>query len=1142
MQAMQTTLVSIGQRRGAGYLTAVLGIAAVIAVCAPFHDQLNHTTVALALLLVVLGMATLWGRGPGIVASVLGMLCFNFFFLPPLYTLTIADPQNWITLAAFFTTASTVGHLSVTAKRRAAEAEAGRQAARLASLYNRSLLEASLDPLVTIGPDGKITDVNAATEMATGRTRAELIGTDFSDYFTEPDKAQAGYQQVFRDGFVRDYALELRHRDGHLTSVLYNASVYRDDSGTVRGVFAAARDITERKLAEEALQRSAHEIRQAADEISDLYNHAPCGYHSLDTHGIFVRINDTELAWLGYTREEVIGKMHVADLLTPAGVRLFQEYFPKFKETGVLRDLECDLVRKDGTCLPVLISATAMTDRDGNYLMSRATVYDITARKRAEDAIRRLARLQAEVAEMGERALRGARLSEVLDAAVTQVVQALNADYCQVLELLPSRQALLLRHGVGWKPGYVGQATVGLGRESQAGYTLLADAPVVVEDLRTEPRFADTALLHEHDVVSGISVVISMQGGPYGVLGVHTRQPRAFTRDEINFLQAVANVLGSAIERYQDETQLRRLNRTNRALSRCNEALIRATDESTLLQQICDLVIEEAGYRLCWVGFAEHNAAKSVRPVAQAGFEAGYLDTLYLTWADTERGRGPTGTCIRTCQPVLAKHIATDPTMRPWRAEALKRGYASSVAIPLSADAVAFGAINIYAPEPEAFGPEEVKLLTELADDLAFGITTLRTRLERARVEVALRETEKREEARKREIEIGFKIQQMLLFNAPPRDVPGLRVAALTIPSQRIDGDFYDFFTHENQCLDVIVADVMGKGIPAALLGAATKSQFREALSHLLALSRPGTLPEPKDIVLLAHAEMGQQLITLENFVTLCYARVDPNERRLTLVDCGHTGVMHFRARSSLCTVVHGNNLPLGIRAGEIYEQISVAFEPGDVLLFYSDGVTEARNPAGELFGAERLADCVRSNGARAPEALVEAIRQAVCTFAASDQLTDDLTCVALKVQDRPLPLARAELELRSDLAELRRARAFVRAVCSALPGTPLAAERVAELELAVNEATSNIMKHAYQGRTDQHLYLEAETFPDRVVIRLYHSGDPCDPTSVPPPALDGSQESGFGLYLITRSVDAVRYYRDARGRNCIALVKSRRA
>ena len=124
------------------------------------------------------------------------------------------------------------------------------EAIRLANVYNRSLLEASLDLLVTISADGKITDVNAATEKVTGRSREELIGTDFSDYFTEPEKAQAGYSKVFRESAVKDYALELRHKDGHLTPVLYNAAVYRDEAGNVIGVFAAARDITERRRAE----------------------------------------------------------------------------------------------------------------------------------------------------------------------------------------------------------------------------------------------------------------------------------------------------------------------------------------------------------------------------------------------------------------------------------------------------------------------------------------------------------------------------------------------------------------------------------------------------------------------------------------------------------------------------------------------------------------------------------------------------------------------------------------------------------------------------------------------------------------------------------------------------------------------------
>jgi PAS domain S-box-containing protein len=151
------------------------------------------------------------------------MLCLNFFFLPPIYTFTIADPENWVALAAYVVTAVTTGQLSARARRRTEEAEASGREARLASAYNRSLIEANLDPLVTIGPDGRITDVNAATEAVTGYLRAALIGKDFSDYFTAPEKARVGYQEVFREGLVRDYPLELRHRDGHVTSVLYKS-------------------------------------------------------------------------------------------------------------------------------------------------------------------------------------------------------------------------------------------------------------------------------------------------------------------------------------------------------------------------------------------------------------------------------------------------------------------------------------------------------------------------------------------------------------------------------------------------------------------------------------------------------------------------------------------------------------------------------------------------------------------------------------------------------------------------------------------------------------------------------------------------------------------------------------------------------
>jgi len=127
---------------------------------------------------------------------------------------------------------------------------------RRAALYTRNLIEASLDPLVTISREGKITDVNQATETITGVKREALIGSDFSDYFTDPTKARDVYRQVFATSKVRDYPLALRNASGGVTEVLYNASVFRNEAGEVEGVFAAARDITERKQLEEQLLQS----------------------------------------------------------------------------------------------------------------------------------------------------------------------------------------------------------------------------------------------------------------------------------------------------------------------------------------------------------------------------------------------------------------------------------------------------------------------------------------------------------------------------------------------------------------------------------------------------------------------------------------------------------------------------------------------------------------------------------------------------------------------------------------------------------------------------------------------------------------------------------------------------------------------
>jgi sigma-B regulation protein RsbU (phosphoserine phosphatase) len=366
-------------------------------------------------------------------------------------------------------------------------------------------------------------------------------------------------------------------------------------------------------------------------------------------------------------------------------------------------------------------------------------------------------------------------------------------------------------------------------------------------------------------------------------------------------------------------------------------------------------------------------------------------------------------------------------------------------------------------------------------------------------------------------------------------------VAALTIPSQRISGDFYDFFRHVDQCLDVIVGDVMGKGIPAALLGAAAKSTFLQALSEIIALSERGTLPKPEEIVTLAHAKISRQLVSLESFVTVSYARFDFERRQVGLVDCGHMPVIHYQHRTGSCTMLQGSHVPLGVREGEIYEQITQSFEPEDVFVFYSDGITEAQNSSGEFFGLSRLAECVRLNGRLDAWQLITKIRTSVVAFSNSETFADDLSCVVVKIEERKLPLARQQIEIPSDLGELARARSFVHEFCRSIPGAALLEESTEELDLAVNEGLSNIMRHAYRNRPDQRIQIGAEAFADHVIFRLHHLGESFDPAAVTSPDFSGLREDGFGVYMIARLVDEVRYLRDERGRNCICLVKKRK-
>ena len=260
---------------------------------------------------------------------------------------------------------------------------------RRAARYSRSLIEASLDPLVTISADGTIMDVNAATEDATGIGRDALIGSDFSSYFTEPDMARAGYQQVFSQGHVTDYPLAIRHVDGTITDVLYNATVYHDENGNVAGVFAAARDITDLKEAEAEVSRVARYSRSLIEASLD-----PLVTISAD--GTIMDVNAATEDATGIGRDTLIGSDFSSYFTEPDMARAgYQQVFSQ----GHVTDYPLAIRHVDGTITDVLYNATVYHDENGNVAGVFAAARDITDLKEAEAEVSRVARYSRSLIE-----------------------------------------------------------------------------------------------------------------------------------------------------------------------------------------------------------------------------------------------------------------------------------------------------------------------------------------------------------------------------------------------------------------------------------------------------------------------------------------------------------------------------------------------------------------------------------------------------------------------------------------------------------------------------------------------------------------------------------------------------------------------
>jgi len=559
----------------------------------------------------------------------------------------------------------------------------------------QAILEANPVPtVITRMCDGLVKYANASIAELVRLPIDNIVNRKTPDFFHHPEEWESIMRELAKKGALKGQEIHCRKAEG--TPFWALVSFTAMDFEGEPSVMTLFYDITEQKQAMAALQTSEKKFRVLIEHCNDAIFIADV------ESGAIAEVNRKAEELIGLPRESLIG-MHQSRLHPPEDVETYRGRFRTRVVSGKVVNDDIIVQHSDGHKIPVNVSASRI-EIDGKALIL-GVFRDITKSKQAEDALRS----------------REAQLS-VIHEHIRDIVFVIGVEPNDHFRFLSMNHRGLEARG-------------------------LAEAEIVgklVQEVIPQASHALVIGKYKEAIRSGKPVHWDeVSDYPTGrKVGEVTVSP---VFDENGRCSQLVGTIHDITDRNRVKDHLRRVNRTLRMISDCNQALVHISNEAQLLKTICTLMVNEGGYRMAWVGKAEHDDERHIIPLAQAGFEDGYLEVAHISWADNKFGGGPSGRAIRTGKCVVCQDVLQDPAFLPWRDQAVRHGYAATIAFPLAIDGKVTGTLNIYASEPNAFHAEEIQILGELAGDLAFGMEVLRHKKEKESLEQQLRQAQKME-------------------------------------------------------------------------------------------------------------------------------------------------------------------------------------------------------------------------------------------------------------------------------------------------------------------------------------------------------------------------------------------------------------